>query len=335
MHEPHGLPIEPNKPGSIYDSRVPRPTATSLKDRPEMRTVALLDAPTNLGLRPPLDGSVPGCYKLGWALREAGMTKGLVLEAAGVVVPPRYETAWVAGQGDRNADGIAAYSRIVANRIESLIDEAFVVVLGGDCSVLVGAALALKRRGRYGLAFLDGHSDFRHPANDPPIVAAAGEDLAIVTGRGDPRLVDLEDLGPSFREADVAVVGIRSDDAYAAEIQELGIAVWPVDRIKAEGLRAVTTAVLERVAREDLDGFWVHLDVDILDEDVMPAVDSPSPGGLDPDQLTLLLSDLVRHRAAVGIDICIFDPDLDPDGRHAETLADVVHQTLRSATTGE
>ncbi len=309
-------------------------------DQPEgcasdMRSVALLDAPTNLGLRPPLDGSVPGCYKLGWALREAGMAEGLDLEDAGVVVPPRYEAAWTPGQGDRNADGIATYSRRLANRIDALLDQAFVVVLGGDCSVLIGAALALKRRGRYGLAFLDGHSDFRHAANDPPIVAAAGEDLAIVTGRGDHRLVDLEDLGPSLRDADVTVVGIRSDDAYAAEIQELGMAVWPVDRFRTEGRPAVTTAVLERVARQDLDGFWVHLDVDILDEDVMPAVDSPSPGGLDPDELTLLLSDLVRHRAAVGIDICIFDPDLDPDGRHAETLADVVHQTLRSAAARE
>ena len=38
---------------------------------------------------------------------------------------------------------------------------------------------------------------------------------------------------------------------------------------------------------------------------------------------------------SVGIDICVFDPDLDPDGRRAETLADVVHQTLRSAAAGE
>ena len=297
-----------------------------------MRSVALLDAPTNLGLRPPLDGSVPGCYKLGWALREAGMTKGLVLEEAGVVVPPRYETAWVAGQGDRNADGIALYSGILANRIGSLIDEAFVVVLGGDCSVLIGAALALKRRGRFGLAFLDGHSDFRHPANDPPVVAAAGEDLAIVTGRGDDRLVDLEDLGASFQDADVAVVGIRSDDVYATEIEELGMDVWPVDRIRASGHSAAATAVLDRVSGEGLNGFWIHLDADILDESVMPAVDSPSPGGLSVKELTPLLSDLVRHPASVGIDICVFDPDLDPDGSHAETLAGIVHSTLRSAT---
>jgi arginase len=43
----------------------------------------------------------------------------------------------------------------------------FPIVLGGDCSILLGATLALRRRGRYGAAFLDGHSDFRHPRNSP------------------------------------------------------------------------------------------------------------------------------------------------------------------------
>ena len=66
------------------------------------------------------------------------------------------------------------------------------IVLGGDCSILIGCALSLRRRGRYGLALLDGHGDFRHPGNSDAVDAAAGEDLAIVSGRGEDRLVNLE-----------------------------------------------------------------------------------------------------------------------------------------------
>lgn len=109
------------------------------------------------------------------------------------------------------------------------------------------------------------------------------------------------------------------------------MSVWPVDRLRAEGHQAVTTAVLERVARVELDGFWVHLDVDILDPEVMPAVDTLSEGGLQPSELTELLSGLVSHAAAIGMDVCIFDPDLDPDGQHAQTLTPVVRETLRNA----
>lgn len=280
-----------------------------------------------------MDGSVPGCYKLGWALREAGFTEGIEFVEAGVLVPPRYEAAWTPGAGDRNAEGIATYSMKLADRIGTLIADAFVVVLGGDCSVLIGAGLALRRRGRYGLAFLDGHSDFRHPENSPAIDAAAGEDLAIVTGRGDARLVDLESLGASFSDEDVVVAGIRSGDEHIAEIQEFGMSVWPVERLRTAGRQAATAAILERVTTPHLDGFWIHLDVDILDQEVMPAVDTPSPGGLQPNELTELLSPLVKHPAAIGIDICIFDPDLDPDGRHAKTVADILQTTMQAAAT--
>jgi arginase len=74
--------------------------------------------------------------------------------------------------------------------------------------------LALKRTGRYGLVFIDAHSDFRHPGNSPEIGAAAGEDLAIVTGRGDHRLINLEGMGPYVQEEDVHIVGVRSNDDY-------------------------------------------------------------------------------------------------------------------------
>ena len=298
-----------------------------------MKLLAILDAPSNLGLRPPVDGSVPGCYKLGWALREAGLTEGIDFVDAGVLVPPRYEAASTPGDGDRNADGIAAYSVKLADRIENLVADAFVVVLGGDCSVLIGAALALRRRGRHGLVFLDGHSDFRHPEDSPTIDAAAGEDLAIVTGRGDARLVDLEGLSASVSDTDVVVVGIRSDDIHIAELRDLGMSVWPVERLRAAGQQPASAAIVERVTRPHLDGFWVHLDVDVLDEEGMPAVDSPSPGGLQPNELTELLSALVQHPGAIGIDICIFDPDLDPDGRHAETVASILQTTMDAATT--
>lgn len=86
-----------------------------------VQPLVILEAPSNLGLRPPMDGSVPGCYKLGWALREAGFSEGIDIVEAGVLVPPCYEAAWAPGAGDRNAAGIATYSVKLADRwVESL-----------------------------------------------------------------------------------------------------------------------------------------------------------------------------------------------------------------------
>ena len=61
-----------------------------------------------------------------------------------------------------NRAQIPAYTRVLADRVGTLLDAGErPLVLGGDCSILLGAMLALRRRGRFGLAFVDGHLDFR------------------------------------------------------------------------------------------------------------------------------------------------------------------------------
>jgi arginase len=166
------------------------------------RRPAVLDAPSNLGLRPPSEGVVPGCHKLAGALRDRGFVRRLGAADAGCVTPPRYDRGgWKPGDGVFNAAAMAGYTRRLADRLGELLDAGrFPLVLGGDCSILLGAALALNRRGRYGLAFLDGHSDFRHLGNARAVGAAAGEDLALVTGRGQDDLTDLDGRRPYVRD---------------------------------------------------------------------------------------------------------------------------------------
>ena len=77
----------------------------------------------------------------------------------------------------------------------------------------------------------------------------------------------------------------------------------------------------------DLDGYWLHLDVDVLDPEYLPAVDSPDPGGLNPDELTALLGALAHD--ATGAQVTVFDPDLDPDGSHGRLLANILFTGLR------
>jgi arginase len=80
----------------------------------------------------------------------------------------------------------------------------FPLILGGDCSILLGATLALKRRGRFGLLFIDGHADFYQPAANPN-GEAASMDLAFVTGYGPSPLTDLEGRGPLVGVEDVGM----------------------------------------------------------------------------------------------------------------------------------
>jgi arginase len=245
------------------------------------------------------------------------------------VTPPRYDRGdWKPGDGVFNAAAMATYSVRLADRLGKLVDEEkFVVLLGGECSNLLGPALALKRRGRYGVAYLDGHSDFRTVDNDAYVGAAGGEALALVTGRGQDDLTDLESLGPYVRDEDAVMLGYREDEAYLDSLREAGIPDWSALAI-IDDPSSATAGVLAQLERDDLDGFWVHLDVDILDAEVMPAVDSPDPGGLQHEHLRRLLKPILASPRCVGLDVGIFDPDLDPDGRYAAELTDTLVAVL-------
>ncbi|AXK31389.1 arginase family protein [Streptomyces armeniacus] len=299
------------------------------------RRLVLIDAPSNLGLRPPSPGTVPGCHKLAGALRDQGLARRLGAAEGGVVVPPRYDRGeWQRGDGVFNAAAIAGYSRRLADRVEGHVRAGdFPVVLGGDCSIVLGSSLALRRVGRYGLAYLDGHDDFRHPGNAPDgIGAAGGEDVALATGRGQRDLTDLEGLRPYVRDEDVALLGLRDAENEPEncfdELTGLGIHYAPVASVRAEGSEETARAALHRVAAPELDGFWLHMDADVLDPEVLPAVDSDEPGGLTAEEVRGLLRPLAASPRCAGFQLTIYDPERDADGSGAALLADLLESVL-------
>jgi arginase len=205
------------------------------------------------------------------------------------------------------------------------------IVLGGDCSILLGTLLALRRRGRFGLLFLDGHADFYQPEANPNGEAASME-LAFATGRGPALLADLEGRRPLVRDEDVVALGFRD----AAEQASFGSQPLP-PALKAFDLDAVRRLGADGAAREALahltrpdgpEGFWIHLDADVLDDAIMPAVDYRQPGGLSWDALGSLLRAAASSGRAVGLEVTIYNPRLDPDGAAARRLVDVIVDAL-------
>jgi len=294
-----------------------------------MRRIAVLDAPSNLGLRPPTPSSVPGCAKAPGALRDRGLVARLGARDAGCHTAPRFDPGeWQPGDGVSQAAEIARYSVRLADRIGAIVDAGeFPVVLGGDCSIVLGSALAMRRlgeelSGRLGLIYVDGHSDFRHPGNAPVVGAAAGEALALVTGRGQAELAGMEQRRPYVRDNDVVLVGLRPTDEHRMDLQAAGFAFRAVPDLRAHG--AARTAQWARAQLSECLGFWVHLDVDVLDPAVMPAVDAPDPGGIAYPELELLLRGLVGSPDCIGVEVTVFDPDFDADGVHARDLVDTL-----------
>jgi arginase len=266
------------------------------------------------------------------ALRGRGIVGRLGAEDGGTVLPPPYSPTWD-GETVRNAAAIRGFSVGLADLVGPVVGGGrFPLVLGGDCSILIGNMLALRRAGRYGLVFLDGHLDFRHPGNSTSVGAAAGEDLALVTGRGQGDLTDVEGLGPLVRDEDVVALGEREGDPRTADILRTGITVWDLAAVRSLGPAEAAARAVEKLRENGVEGFWVHLDVDVLDDAVMPAVDSRQPGGLEPAELVEALRVLVRSGLAVGMEVTIFDPDGDPTGEIAEGLVSTLEKAFEEGS---
>jgi arginase len=288
--------------------------------------VVVVSAPTNLGLRPPVRGAVPGTAKAPEALREAGLHRLLHARGAidgGVVLPGRYvdDDARRPIGRVRNQNALIDHARRLAHRLFEIRESGEVpLVLGGDCSLVIGAGLASRVGGGGGLVHIDGHTDFRHPGNSASVASVAGEDLAAAIGMHLPELSDIDGLAPYFAAERTAHIGCRYADPHAEELRGIIGLVAPADDVILHGGARAAARVR---AIDGLDrGYWIQVDVDVLDPAHMPAVDSPDPGGLAPDELIGLLGALAPH--AWGAAVTVFDPDLDPDGVHARTVAEVV-----------
>jgi arginase len=282
-----------------------------------MPQFAIIDAPSILGLRP------TGVQYLPEALKAAGLMKKLKAEYEGRVLSLPYNPQRDKSTLLLNPDTIRAFSLQLAEKVISVLHKKqFPIVLGGDCSILIGNLLALKQMGssnssRYGLFFIDGHTDFYQPE-----ASLTGEvadmDLAIVSGRGPDILTDIEGLKPLVLDQDIVVFGYRDGDQAASygsqDVYETNMHVFDLEKVHTLGITHAASLAIEKLMNDDLAGFWIHLDVDVLDDEIMPAVDYRLDGGLSFSDLNELLKIILGSKCAVGMDITILNPLLDVDG---------------------
>ncbi len=286
----------------------------------------IIEVPSPLGLRPSGLEDAPD------ALRKAGLHKRLGAFGVRRIDVPPYDGARDPESGILNPQGIAAVAHSVAEAVDHALDSGrFPVLLGGDCSVVFGPLLALRRRGRYGLVFIDGHADFQHP-DEEPNGEVASLDLALVTGRGPKVLADLDGSKPLVRDEDVALVGYRvlddNDHVHDEHIRSTAITVIDLFELREMGMSGVLEKVMATVTKSELDGFWVHFDVDVLDDDLMPAVDYRYPGGTSWEEAAELIGGVLSSDKARGLEVTIFNPRLDSDGSIARRLSDLVADSV-------
>jgi arginase len=283
--------------------------------------IQIVSAPSILGLQS------DGVEKLPAALLSRGLKQRVQSKIPVVEIPALNhlrssvrdkKTHLLNGQPLRN------FSTDFRNAMKAMISpEKFMLVLGGDCSILIGIMSALKSLGTYGLFFVDAHADFYEPEKSTT-GEAADMDLAIVTGRGPDILTNINDDIPYVKDEHVIHIGQRDWEETkkfnSQDIRETQIKCFNFNFIEEHGVEKVMSEIDSHLKERLLDGFWIHFDTDVLDDNINPAVDYRIPGGLSFGACEHVLSDLIKKYSIVGMSVTIFNSNLDNDGKIADGL---------------
>lgn len=289
------------------------------------RSYAIVEAPSTLGLQG------EGVDQLPRSLLNAGFA-----ERIGARRAVRMEVPEKTSQRDPqtltlNAAELVQWSPNLADAVQALrASGEFPIVLGGDCTIVLGSMLVLRRQGRYGLLFVDGNADFFQPEAEPN-GEGASMDLAFVTGYGPPPITNLEGLRPIVRAEDTVAFGYRDhEDQASAGSQPLPPELLAIDlpKVREVGIEEAARRAVRHLEREELEGFFIHLDADVLDDAVMPAVDFRIPDGLSPAELGTVLRTALGSSKAVGLEVAIYNPLLDRDGAAGRVLVEVLVEAL-------
>ena len=293
-----------------------------------METI-VIDAPSVLGLFP------RGVETLPDALHAQNLDERIGAAARISLTPPPFVPGKDPSTGINNSAALLDFAETLAGVIGPVLDgNGFPLVLGGDCSIVFGPLLALASRGRSGLLFLDGHADFAHPAEEPSGEAASME-LGLATGRTPEGFGPIGGFDPLIDDDRVAVLGYRvhddgTDTNRGTRVEDTAITAIDLTELRRRGLDRATADALDVVVRSELDGFWIHIDADVLDDAVMPAVDYRKPDGLSWEELTTIVRTAIGTGRVRGLELTIFNPSLDPDGELAARLVEFLGDAVTS-----
>lgn len=319
----------PTLEGTIDTALLPQSTTMS-------RAVSLLGVPTRFGTAYPGAEATPALLRQSRTLRRlcrwcaAQEPPITLLDAGDVPVPAR---PW-SGAGFPLREALAVLD--VAERQAAAVDQLLragsaPLVVGGDCTTLLGTAAGLRRAGlEFGLVCFDAHGDFNTTATTPS-GNLHGMTVAALAGRGDPALHHLFDRPVTVPAGRIALLGVRDLDPPEAEaLREAEVRVLDPAAVRRlgpgeAGARARAAALAPLDGWAPPDGFLLHLDVDVLDPSAAPGVGLPVAGGLTLPELEAALAPLLASDRLLALELTEAAPVLDASGRTADVVEHLLH----------
>jgi len=251
------------------------------------------------------------------ALREVGLPAALEAEDRGDL------EVRIRGEVRDPQTGILASTDVLETTltiraaVAELIGAGARPFLGGGCCAELPGALAGARDALgapLGLIHLDGHLDL-YDGETSTTGEAADMPVSVAFGLGPEAWVQAAG-GPSVEPEHTAILGFRDLEESIADGMRQPDTFDPAPVLHpAEELRSRPGAIAAEVAGA-LAGeapLWLHVDVDVIDEEVFAATDYPMPDGLSWEEMRATLLPILSSPRLTGASLACYNPDKDPD----------------------
>jgi len=296
--------------------------------------VTLVGAPTDIGA-----GS-RGASMGPEALRVAQLQA--MLESQGVEVVDRGNLngpgnpALPPVNGYRHLTEVATWSRLVHDAVLAELRSGHLpILLGGDHSLGIGSISAVARHCRerakkLRVLWLDAHADFNTSALTPS-GNVHGMPVAVLCGYGPAELTQMSGACPALDAHSIRQIGIRSvDQGEKRFVHEVGLEVFDMRYIDEVGMRETLQHALAGLDTET--HLHVSFDVDFLDPEIAPGVDTVVPGGPSYREAQLCMEMIADTGQLASLDVMELNPALDVRNRTAHVAVDLIGSLFGKST---
>jgi len=269
------------------------------------------------------------------ALRAAGLTDRLIQAGLSVTdsgnLPGAVFAVDRAAPAARNLAAVARVAGDVADAVaEAVAAGRLPLLLGGDCTITIGAVAGLRRcHPGGGLVYLDGDADVGVPGDGGSgILDSMG--ISHLLGRGAPELAGLGGTVPLLQPGGLAILGSdprETTDAEREFLAQAGVSFQEAPAFVADPAAAAERALAAVTAASPR--FLVHFDIDVVDSGDLPLGNFPHYGsGVLLDHAVAAVRVLRSHPAFAGLVLTEVNPTHDPAGSELGRLVGALATAL-------
>ncbi|MDP3710514.1 MAG: arginase [bacterium] len=256
---------------------------------------------------------------------------GTKVNDLGDVSCPSHAKAEIGDKKVKYLNDICLAAEHTAEKIAGVLkNKSRVITLGGDHATSLGTISGAHAvfGDDLGLIWIDAHSDI-NTFKTTPTGNIHGQVSAATLGMGHPRLTSIFKKGAKIKKENILYIGLKDIDQEEVDVlREKKLACVTSFDILRRGLFSAEKAIDQ--LRSRVKNIWISFDVDVIDEEYLPATLMPNSSGLDKREIKALAKYIGKTCPVRGIDVVEFAPQKDINKKSGQLVMEIIAGFLGS-----